>query len=159
PARHAGRAQAGVLGRVGGAEEGLDDGGVVAVGVGDRVALHAVVEVVLLDVRVEAEPEGHVVARHAARRVSQYRRQRVRVRRRIAVDGDAYLLEVVTALDAGGGLTDLLHRGQEQADEDGDDGYHHQKLDQREAAASSVPGSAWDRTDLQAPPALGLWMG
>src|SRR5262249_23748885 len=31
-----------------------------------------------------------------------------------------------------GGLADLLHGGEQQADEDGDDRDHHQKLDQRE---------------------------
>ena len=32
----------------------------------------------------------------------------------------------------GGGLADLLHGRQQQADQDGDDGDHHQQLDQRE---------------------------
>src|SRR5262249_29988960 len=63
------------------------------------------------------------------------------------VGGEADLLEVVLALQAGGGLADLLHRRQEQADEDGDDGYHHQQLDQREAAAGgSGEGPGHGRT-------------
>src|SRR5262249_20248260 len=48
------------------------------------------------------------------------------------VQGDADLLEVVAALHSAGGLTDLLDGGQQQADQDGDDRYHHQQLDQRE---------------------------
>src|SRR5207249_960327 len=37
------------------------------------------------------------------------------------VGGQAELLEVVGALDAGGGLAHLLHRRQQQADQHGDD--------------------------------------
>jgi len=51
------------------------------------------------------------------------------------VTGQAELLEVVGALHACGGLSDLLDGGQQQADEDGDDGDHHQQLDQRERTA------------------------
>src|SRR5262249_52713106 len=43
------------------------------------------------------------------------------------------LLDVVLAGGAVGALTHLLDGGDEQADEDGDDGNHHQQLDQREA--------------------------
>jgi len=50
------------------------------------------------------------------------------------VQAQADLLEVVRARHACGGLADLLHGGQQQADQDGDDRYHHQQLDQREAA-------------------------
>jgi len=39
-----------------------------------------------------------------------------------AVQGQADLLEVVAALHPVGGLADLLHRGQQEADEDGDNG-------------------------------------
>src|SRR5262249_51873799 len=56
-------------------------------------------------------------------------------------DGQADLFEVVRRLDACGGLANLLDGGQEQADEDGDDGYHHQQLDQREGAAASHGGA------------------
>ena len=38
---------------------------------------------------------------------------------------------------SGGGGSDLLHGGQEQADQDGDDGDHHQQLDQREGGSLS----------------------
>ena len=50
----------------------------------------------------------------------------------VVVEGQADLLQVVLAAQPGGGLADLLHGGQEQADEHRDDGDHHQQLDQRE---------------------------
>src|SRR5262249_32890401 len=53
----------------------------------------------------------------------------------VVVDGQADLLEVVGALQACGGLADLLHRGEQQADEDRDDGDDHQQLGQGEARA------------------------
>jgi hypothetical protein len=56
------------------------------------------------------------------------------------VDPDAELLDVVGARHACGGLAHLLDGGEEQADQDGDDGDHHQQLDQRERAA--VPQQA-----------------
>jgi hypothetical protein len=40
-------------------------------------------------------------------------------------------MQVVAARDAGGRFTDLLDRGQEQADQDGNDGDYDQQLDQR----------------------------
>ena len=55
----------------------------------------------------------------------------------VVVRGDAQLLEVVLALDPGGRFADLLYRGQQQADQDGDDGDDHQQLDQREAGRAS----------------------
>jgi hypothetical protein len=62
--------------------------------------------------------------------------RRLRVVRVVHVVGaQAELLEVVTALDAGRGLAHLLDGWQEQADQDGDDGDHHQQLDQGEARA------------------------
>jgi len=42
------------------------------------------------------------------------------------------LFEVIGALGASGSLADLLDSGQEQANQDGNDGDHHQQLDQRE---------------------------
>jgi hypothetical protein len=48
------------------------------------------------------------------------------------VDAQGELLEVVAALHPRRRLAHFLHGGQEQADEDGDDGDHHQQLDQRE---------------------------
>jgi len=52
------------------------------------------------------------------------------------VGGQADLVEVVLAAHAVGGLADLLDGGQQQADQDGDDGDHHQQLDQRERRPS-----------------------
>ena len=52
------------------------------------------------------------------------------------MDGQADLLEVVGALDAGGGRTHLLDGGQQQADQHGDDSDDDQQLDQRKAAAA-----------------------
>jgi len=49
------------------------------------------------------------------------------------MDGQADLLELVRALGACGGLPDLLHRRQQEADEDGDDGDDDEQLDQGEA--------------------------
>src|SRR5262249_13624134 len=43
---------------------------------------------------------------------------------------------VVLAAQAGGGFADLLDGGQEQSNQDGDDGDHHQQLDQREPSRS-----------------------
>src|SRR5262249_12960862 len=110
------------------------------------------VEVVLLDVRQD-------VGRPAVDPV------RVRVVQRgreptlgvvETVQGQAELLEVVAALQACGRLADLLDGGQEQADEDGYDRYHHQKLDQGEGLPSGGcalphggprPGGKWARGD------------
>jgi hypothetical protein len=50
------------------------------------------------------------------------------------VRGQGALLEVVGALNTVGRRAHLLHGRQQQADEHGDDGDHHQQLDQREAA-------------------------
>src|SRR5262249_35851707 len=50
----------------------------------------------------------------------------------VVVGGDAELVQVVLALRVGRGLADLLDCRQQQADQDGDDGNHHQQLDQRE---------------------------
>jgi hypothetical protein len=49
------------------------------------------------------------------------------------MSGQANLLEVVTALGDCGRLADLLHRGQQETDEDGNDGNDHQQFDQRES--------------------------
>jgi hypothetical protein len=50
------------------------------------------------------------------------------------LDGQAHLLEVVGALKVAGHHAHLLDGGEEEADQDGDDGHHHQQLDQRETA-------------------------
>src|SRR5581483_10519321 len=47
----------------------------------------------------------------------------------------AHLLEVVHGLGAGGRFTDLLHRRDQQGDEDRDDSDHDQQFDQGEAAS------------------------
>jgi len=54
----------------------------------------------------------------------------------VVVQGQPHLFEVVRAAHAGGSLADLLHGGEQEADEDGDDGDHHQQLDQGEARPS-----------------------
>src|SRR5579875_657223 len=51
----------------------------------------------------------------------------------VVMDGQTYLLEVVLALHPRCGFADLLYSRQEQSDQDGDDGDHHQQLNQREA--------------------------
>src|SRR5262249_9694784 len=43
----------------------------------------------------------------------------------IVVQGNQDLFDVVAARHAGRGFADLLHGGDAQADEDGDDGNHH----------------------------------
>src|SRR5262249_19088582 len=60
----------------------------------------------------------------------------------------AHLFEVVAALHATRGFTDHLDGGDEQADQDGDDCYHHQQLDQRETAAEADTTLCHDRTPL-----------
>ena len=54
------------------------------------------------------------------------------------VDRQDQLFEVVGALGTSGRFPHLLDGGQEQADEDGDDGDHHQQLNQRKTG----PGTA-----------------
>src|SRR5439155_14680752 len=66
----------------------------------------------------------------------------------IRVQGEAHLLEVVRALDPGGRLADLLDRGQQKADEDGDDGDHYQQLDQRKGGTVAAHGTRPPRTGL-----------
>src|SRR5262249_16744982 len=56
----------------------------------------------------------------------------------VVVEGQADLLELVRALHARGGLADLLHGRQHQADERGDDGDYYQQLNEREAAAPAA---------------------
>jgi hypothetical protein len=56
----------------------------------------------------------------------------------VIVYGQGQLVEVVGALDAGRCLADLLDRGDQQADEDGDDGDDDQQFDERK------PGPATD---------------
>jgi hypothetical protein len=58
----------------------------------------------------------------------------------VVVEAQGDLLEVVLALAPGGRLPDLLHRREQQADEDRDDGDHDQQLDQGEASAGRLAG-------------------
>src|SRR5262249_46627152 len=68
------------------------------------------------------------------------------------VGGQGDLLQVVAALHACGRLPYLLYGGEEEADEDGDDGNHHQQLDQGKAGPA---GRAALRGDLHnTPPSL-----
>jgi hypothetical protein len=60
------------------------------------------------------------------------------------VHRDADLMQVVLRRHARRGLADLLDGGQQQADQNGDDGDHHQKLDQREAGRVSSIGMTAD---------------
>src|SRR5260370_38833 len=53
----------------------------------------------------------------------------------IVVASQSHLLEVVLAFHAVGGLAHFLHGRQEQPNQDGNDGDHHQQLDQGEAFA------------------------
>ena len=50
----------------------------------------------------------------------------------IVMNGNPDLLEVVHALNASCRLPRLLYRGQQQADQDGDDGNDDEQFDQRE---------------------------
>src|SRR5262249_14967573 len=56
----------------------------------------------------------------------------------VVVQGQADLLEVVKAFDAGGGFPYLLHGREEEPDQDGDDGNHHQQFDQRKTSAAGA---------------------
>jgi hypothetical protein len=52
-------------------------------------------------------------------------------------ESQAKLLQVVAALHSLGRLAHSLHRRQQQADEDPDDGNHHQQLDQSERSPAA----------------------
>src|SRR5262249_12122382 len=91
------------------------------------------VEGVLLDVGQDVHEQGGVKATVAD---VAFGVRHGLVRGLDAVQGDAHLPEVVAGLDACGGLTDLLHGREQQADENGDNGDDYQKLDQREPGAA-----------------------
>src|SRR5262249_32964146 len=123
---------------VGGADVSLDHRLIDLVGV-DRKApgnRGRLVQVVLLDVRQQEEMD-RVPQRDGGggERVRRVQGRELLVRAVVVMDRQAELLKVVGALHAGGGLADLLHGGEQQADENGNDGDHHQQLDQREAMA------------------------
>ena len=91
------------------------------------------VQVVLLEVGEQFDPKvsapGWAVAHHdgKARPDGELLEGVVVV---VCRQGD--LLEVVQALGTVGGLADFLHRGEEQADQDGNDRNHHQQFNQGE---------------------------
>jgi hypothetical protein len=97
---------------------------------------HLLVEVVLLRVGERHEhPAGAVVAGlEGGRRRGVAARVRA-VDRLEVEDRQGELFQVVLALAPRRGLADLLHRGEEQPDEDGDDGNDDEQLDQREPTA------------------------
>jgi hypothetical protein len=55
----------------------------------------------------------------------------------VVVQAQADLLEVVAAFGASGGRPDLLDRGEQEPDEDGDDGNDDQQFDQGERGTGS----------------------
>ena len=57
----------------------------------------------------------------------------------VVVGRQGNLLEIVLALGPGGGFANLLHRGHQQPNQDGDDGDHNQQFDQRETGSTIVP--------------------
>src|SRR5262249_2000101 len=92
------------------------------------VKAELLVQVVLFDVRQEIDKDAQAV--HV--RVHDHVEGEPLVGIFVVVHGQADLLEVVLALRACGGVADLLYRGQEQPDEDGDDGHHYKQLDEGE---------------------------
>ena len=56
----------------------------------------------------------------------------------IVLGGQADLLEIVRALDTSGGLARRLYGREQERDQHGDDGDHHQKLDQGERGPNEV---------------------
>jgi catechol 2,3-dioxygenase-like lactoylglutathione lyase family enzyme len=65
----------------------------------------------------------------------------------VVVQGQTHLLEVVAALGPAGRLPRLLHRRQQQGDQDRDDRDHHQQFDQREPVSRGFSTSTGLRTD------------
>ena len=58
----------------------------------------------------------------------------------VIVQGDAQLLQIVSALGAASRFPGRLHSGQQQRDQDGDDRNHDQQLDQSKSRTSSTLG-------------------
>src|SRR5262249_14805013 len=114
----------------------------VPLGVGGQVAVAAVaaerllVGGVLLDVGQDVEEYASLAVvgcRVTAGGVGQSRGTLPAVGVGTVDRGQADLLEVVGAAHAVGRLAHLLHGGHQQTDQDGDNCYHHQQFDQREA--------------------------
>src|SRR5262249_6636587 len=99
----------------------------------------ALVQVLLLDIRQQMEEEGAACSPGPIAREKTTGRRELIVRVMTGVGRYHHLMEVVAALDPGGRLADFLHRRQQQADEDGDDGYHHQQLNERERTSTLRP--------------------
>ena len=89
-------------------------------------------QVVLLDVR--QQPHRPRVARAGVADSAEVHRE-LAVGALEVVQPEAELLQVVLALHPGRRLPHLLHGGEQQADQDGDDGDHHQQFDQGEPGA------------------------
>src|SRR5262249_968867 len=113
-----------------GADKGFADHLIRRVVVVGKVVVVQLVEVVLLDVRQNGdEPAGVVnVTRRGSPRLVAHGETAVLVV--VIHHGQANLLEIVLALRPAGGLAHLLHGRHEQTDQHGNDGNHHQQLDQ-----------------------------
>src|SRR5262249_53269278 len=99
------------LRRIGG---GISDGGTPAEPLGGNPGL--LVQVVLLNIGQNARQPAPVGRDPVVLLIRDQAVDReVAVRVVVGVDGQGELFKVVLALDAGGGLADLLHRGQQQA--------------------------------------------
>ena len=83
----------------------------------------AVVERLLLHERKDPDGPGGVLVR------SRIRQRAVRLM--VSVKRQPQLLEIVRAVDAPAALSRRLHRREQQGDEYGDDGNHHQQLHER----------------------------
>src|SRR5262249_7327202 len=129
-------------------------GGPLLVAAGERVvALVRLEKGVLLDVGQDvdrpgagnvlaaANVVGHVAGREGAAGVV------------VAVQGDGHLVQVVGALDAGRRLADLLDRGHQQPNQDGNDGNNDEQFDQGEPVLSG-PGEAAGTSHGRTPPTL-----
>jgi hypothetical protein len=57
----------------------------------------------------------------------------------VAVEGQTDLFEVVSALHPVRRLAHFLHGGHQEANQDGDDGDHHQQLNEREPIPGPFP--------------------
>jgi hypothetical protein len=136
-------------GSAGGAEEALDRRAHrLDLGGGDVILAAALVDVVLLDVGQDLEAPaaelGRAHGRHADGEVHRRVGPGVAVVGQEAVGivevvtGQAELLEVVRAPEAGSRLAHLLDGGQQEADEDGDDRDHDQQLDERETGSRTT---------------------
>ena len=114
---------------------------------GGQVVRHA------LDRQQAEEVARRVGVGAGDRRDAGLRRQAAVVRVGVGVDGQAELAQVIGAGDARGGVADLLHGGQEQADQRADDGDDDQQFDreggeQAGPAARSMSGSPGMRNEV-----------